>query len=59
MEADQRELMHGLVPLPPPRRHDMYSTVMMAILLFPWCLLGVMMVGTLGQRLRKVPIRSR
>jgi hypothetical protein len=37
----------------------MYSTVMMVILLFPWCLLGVMMVGTLGQRLRKVPIRSR
>lgn len=37
----------------------MYNTVMLVILLSPWCLLGVMMLGTLGQRLRKVPVRSR
>ena len=37
----------------------MYSTVMVVILLFPWCLLGIMMVGSLGWRLRKVPVRSR
>ncbi len=37
----------------------MYSTVMVVILLFPWTLLGVMLVGTLGRRLRKVPVRSR
>jgi hypothetical protein len=37
----------------------MYSTVMVIILLFPWSILGVMLVGVLGRRFRKVPIRSR
>ena len=37
----------------------MYSTVMVIILLFPWSLLGIMLVGTLGRRLRRVPVRSR
>jgi len=37
----------------------MYSTVMVIILLFPWSLLGIMLVGTLGRRLRRVPVRFR
>ena len=37
----------------------MYSTVMVIILLFPWTLLGIMLVGTLNRRLRRVPVRSR
>ena len=39
----------------------MHSTVVVIILLFPWSILGVMMVGTLGRRLRlrKVAVRSR
>ena len=37
----------------------MYSTVMVIILLFPWSILGIMVVGTLSRRLRKVPVRSR
>jgi hypothetical protein len=39
----------------------MYSTVVALILLFPWVILGVMVVGSLGRRsqLRKVTVRSR
>jgi len=37
----------------------MHSTVMVIILLFPWSLLGIMLVGTLGRRLRRVPVGSR
>lgn len=36
----------------------MYTTVLLIILLFPWSILGIMLVGTLGRRLRKVPVRS-
>lgn len=37
----------------------MYNTVMVIILLCPWLLLGIMLLSTLGRRLRKVPVRSR
>jgi hypothetical protein len=39
----------------------MHSTVVVLILLFPWSILGIMVVGTLGRRvqLRKVAVRSR
>lgn len=39
----------------------MYNTVVVLILLFPWAVLGVMVVGALGRRsqLRKVTVRSR
>lgn len=37
----------------------MYSTVMVIILLFPWSILGIMVLGTLGRRLRSVAARSR
>jgi hypothetical protein len=37
----------------------MYSKVMVIILLFPWSILGIMMLGTYGRRLRQVPVRSR
>jgi hypothetical protein len=39
----------------------MHSTVVLIILLFPWTLLGAMLVGALAERLhlRKVPVRSR
>jgi len=39
----------------------MYNTVVIFILLLPWSILGIMVVGSLGQRmrLRKVSIRSR
>jgi hypothetical protein len=37
----------------------MYRAIMLVILLFPWSILGIMLVGTLGRRLRKVPVRSR
>jgi len=37
----------------------MYSAVLLIVLLFPWSILGIMLIGTLGRRLRKVPIRSR
>ena len=37
----------------------MYSTVMVIILLFPWSILGIMLLGALGRRLRKAPVRSR
>lgn len=59
MEAEQRKLRRGLAPTLPYRRHGMYSTVMVIILLFPWSILGIMLVGTLGRRLRKVPAQSR
>jgi hypothetical protein len=32
---------------------------MLIILLFPWSVLGIMLLGILGRRLRKVPVRSR
>ncbi len=39
----------------------MHSTLVVLILLFPWSILGVMLVGSLGRRvqLRKVAVRSR
>lgn len=39
----------------------MYNTVVTLILLLPWSILGIMVVGSLGHRmrLRKVAIRSR
>jgi len=39
----------------------MYNTVVIFILLLPWSILGIMVVGSLGHRmrLRKVAIRSR
>jgi hypothetical protein len=39
----------------------MYNTVVILILLLPWSILGIMVVGSLGHRmrLRKVAIRSR
>jgi len=37
----------------------MHSMVMIVLLLFPWSILGIMVVGTVGRRLRKVPARSR
>lgn len=37
----------------------MYSTIMVIIMLFPWSILGIMMLGTYGRRLRKVTVRSR
>ena len=59
MAADQRELTPGLTPDSAHRRSYMYSTVMVIILLFPWSILGIMLLGALGRRLRKVPVRSR
>jgi len=37
----------------------MHNVVMNVLLLFPWSILGIMVVGTVGRRLRKVPARSR
>ncbi len=39
----------------------MYNTVVTLILLLPWSILGIMVVASLGNRmrLRKVAIRSR
>ncbi len=37
----------------------MYGLVMLILMLFPWSVLGLMVVGTLGRRLRKAPARSR
>lgn len=37
----------------------MYGTVMLIVVLFPWSVLGLMLVRTLGRRLRKAPARSR
>jgi len=37
----------------------MHSVVMIVLLLFPWSILGIMVIGAIGQRLRKVPARSR
>jgi hypothetical protein len=39
----------------------MHSTVVVLILLFPWAILEVMVVGVLGRRsrLQKVAVRSR
>jgi hypothetical protein len=37
----------------------MYGTVMVVILLFPWSILGIMLVGALSRRLRKAVVRSR
>lgn len=36
----------------------MHSTVMVIIVLIPWALLGIMLLGTLGRRLHKVPVCS-
>ncbi len=38
----------------------MHSTVVVLILLFPWSVLGVMLIGVLGSRLqlRKAAVRS-
>ena len=51
--------MLGLILPSPLRRCNMYSTVMLVILLFPWTILGIMAIGNLGRRLHKVPVRSR
>jgi hypothetical protein len=59
MEADQRQLIAGLSPLPSYWRCEMYSTIMVIILLFPWSILGIMLAGAFCRRLRKVPVRSR
>lgn len=37
----------------------MYATVLGIILLFPWTILGIMLVGAVSRRLRKVAVRSR
>jgi hypothetical protein len=37
----------------------MYSTTMVVILLFPWSILGIMLLGNVSRRLRQVPVRSR
>jgi hypothetical protein len=37
----------------------MYGKVMAVILLFPWSILGVMLAGALGRRLRRPGVRSR
>jgi len=37
----------------------MYDTVMAILLLFPWSLIGLMLLNTVGRRLRKVIVRSR
>lgn len=37
----------------------MYATIMVIILLFPWSILGIMLVGALGRRARKAATRSR
>jgi len=37
----------------------MHNVVMIVLLLFPWSILGIMVVGTVGRRLRKVPACSR
>jgi len=37
----------------------MYHTVMLIVMLFPWSILGVMLIATIGRRLRRAPVRSR
>lgn len=37
----------------------MYATVLGIVLLFPWSILGVMLVGAVGRRLRRAAVRSR
>jgi hypothetical protein len=37
----------------------MDKTVMVIILVLPWSLLGIMLLGILARRLRKVPVHSR
>jgi hypothetical protein len=37
----------------------MYATVLGIILLFPWSILGIMLVGAVGRRMRKAAVRSR
>ncbi len=37
----------------------MYDTVMAILLFFPWSLIGVMLLNTVGRRPRKVIVRSR
>lgn len=37
----------------------MYGMVIAIILLFPWSILGIMLAGALGRRLRRAPARSR
>jgi len=37
----------------------MHNVVMIVLLLFPWSILGIMVIGAVGRRLRKVPVSSR
>jgi hypothetical protein len=37
----------------------MYSTAMVVILLFPWSILGIMLLRNLSQHLCQAPVRSR
>lgn len=37
----------------------MYSTAMVIILVFPWSILGIMLLSAFSRRLRRVPVRSR
>jgi hypothetical protein len=37
----------------------MYGTAMVIILVFPWSILGIMLLGAFSRRLRGVAVRSR
>ncbi len=37
----------------------MYATMMLILLIFPWSILGLLLVAAIGRRLRKLPVRSR
>jgi hypothetical protein len=37
----------------------MYDTVVLMLLLFPWSVIALMLLGGLRQRLRKATVRSR
>jgi hypothetical protein len=37
----------------------MYGKIMAVILLFPWSILGIMVIGALRQRQRRAAARSR
>lgn len=37
----------------------MYATVLGIVLLFPWSILGILLIGAVGRRLRNVAVRSR
>jgi hypothetical protein len=36
----------------------MYGKIMLVILLFPWSIVGIMLAGAIGRRMRKAPVRS-